>query len=246
MNQNTCENLTKIIRDLANMKPGLDLALSRFEPEDGLVIKRRINETKQSAESMINADRHGLDLDFYLSVLERIGSIEELEKRFVTVEIGGKSTEEIFDDLDYGFVLVYPPSVGAIRNFLGMDQDFDERRKKKQLVETVRLSTEELGLKIMHFKDLCEEAEKLGLALCPPEVAFPLRIADRVTQPDNTEYHIASKFVEVNGASYLFQIASITHTGLLSLGNFHEKTLFGLEEELVFRTNRKIKKKNKK
>jgi hypothetical protein len=258
MKQNTCENLTKIIRDLANMKPGFDKALEQLNLPETLRIRLGADDRLEAFRKIIpalNAKRFGLDEDLYLSLLEKVGSVEELKKRFVTVEIGGKSGEQILNELKQNNIILHDPYVAVPTKLFLESEDFISRSRKKQKVETVRLSLGELGFEMILYGQLLKRIEELGLSLCPAEVAFPLRIYDK-GQPNRTHYNVISKLIEIeagtypyqndNVSSYLYQLAAENGRSYLNLRSYQEEYLCLPENEFVFQINRdKQNRKNK-
>ena len=181
MNKFNCENLTKLIDNLAGIKSELDLALDNFNLSESFEIKLSAMKIFESFDA--SGIIRSLGYENYKILLERVGSEGELESRISTLQIGGKSFEELSAKLKSANV-----SVDYVGNVF--TSEYFKTLPKQTEIKIIKLSLADLGLvrEPQLFQDW-RAAKNLGLETLPPEAVIYQRLADKA-QPANDHYDI--------------------------------------------------------
>ncbi|MCX6808940.1 MAG: hypothetical protein NTW50_04755 [Candidatus Berkelbacteria bacterium] len=92
----SCQNLTKSIKTISQLKPGLDLVLDQEKPniKKGLESQTRIIEIVKQYTLIVQ-----LGVKTYNYLVKKIGSHEELEKRVSSLKIGGNTAKQNFKNI---------------------------------------------------------------------------------------------------------------------------------------------------
>jgi hypothetical protein len=175
MNQFTCQNLTTAISMIASKKTVINLAINRMQPHDGIIAKEEIIKILEPCHILAT-----LGVATAKFLIEKLGSIEELQKRIIDVPIGGKSATQIAIELLNRNIRNYNTAGIDMKVKMYESKDFEKNSiKPARQIKTISLSTTEIGLNgKVSYEQIIERAKMLGLTLCPPEITPRLTLLD--------------------------------------------------------------------
>jgi hypothetical protein len=156
-----------------------------MQPYNGIVAKKEILEILKPYEIMTN---FGVATTKFL--VEKLGSIEEIQKRIIDVPIGGKSASRIASELIDRNILSSNIAGISMMEKIYRSNDFEKSSiRPTRRIKTISLNTNEMGLKgKVSYKQVMEQAERLGLTFCPAEVTPRLALLDGYRPKD---YYVA-------------------------------------------------------
>jgi hypothetical protein len=197
MNKFDCQNLTETILNLQTLKNRVDLAINKFEPEDGV---KAAKDAKESADLVKVAIEIGLEE--YAELYREIYDEDKLSKRRGSVIVGGESVENLCHILSR---LISEDSVSKIaahyKEFF-KTVDFKRHIKTPEDIQTIKLTVEELGFnKPVKLNRLYARAKALGLRLCPQDTGLFVLLDPLISPAYGEIYVVASEPVvaEVDG-----------------------------------------------
>jgi hypothetical protein len=161
------------------------LIIFECEPEQ---IAYKASEINENTKAFVGPLEPGIFGQIKKYNIEQVFTkFPERKIRFDTVEIGGKSKEELKQSLaDNGI------NISEYANSIMDNPEFTTFPEPKDL-KTVKISVADLGFRDMATtKEIYQRAEKLGLELCPAEVGPHLRLKDKSQQMDDW-YWVAMK-----------------------------------------------------
>jgi hypothetical protein len=157
-------------------------------------------------------------------------SFPEKKIQRVNVEIGGKSAEQLFSEMEAAHINIsgYAKSMMENREFIP--------GKNREEVTLIRLTVADLGFKIIPTIDqINKRAQRLGLELCPPDTGPNYRLKYR-NQPLGEWVCIGNKIADSAGYAHVFMLVHDAYG--LGLGDsWAEPSSFGsgLGDKYVFR-----------
>lgn len=180
MSQFDCEKITSVIFSLEELTPRVDLAINKFEPEDGVVA---MEEASKLLGPFSIAGRIGRgSYDFLVS---KIGGVEALRQRTVVLETGGMTHERILQGLANHNILSYVQ--GFIRQIIQSDE-FKFHLNFPIKMQLIRLKQSELGLDENSSPDeVYDKMKGFGLRFCPPEAVLSL-LVNNINMAESKSY----------------------------------------------------------
>jgi hypothetical protein len=212
MNLFDCQNLTTAISTIASRQTTINLAINRMQPHDGIVAKEEILEIIKPYH--ILATFGATNTKF---LVEKLGSVEEIQKRIISVPIDGKSATQVSAER-LKHEAYYDSQALFMSNQIFKSEDFQRNsRRPARLIETITLTTIEMGFETKSsYEQIIERAEMLGLTLCPPEIT-PSLASQPEYKPEQGYVMIAMKPIEdsvgnpsVFGLKYIASIIRIS------------------------------------
>jgi hypothetical protein len=166
-----CQVITDTIKSFPGLKHRTDLALQKYKPNDGIAAMSEFAEATKYYDLYLRLGKEN-----YNYFAETIGSVEELEKRVIKIQVGGESEDQIREKLSKK-PRRYIAQSDLLERIFGSDS-FANTREKAEEASIIFLKLSELsGLEehvIRPIEDFLESAEKRNLELCSVETSLQL------------------------------------------------------------------------
>jgi len=154
---------------------------------------------------------------------------EELEKRISTIEVGGKSGEELISEIERAGMKVGDHAKSILKS-----PEFVPGEKPEQTT-LVRLTVADLGFtKGATLKEIYTKAKELGLELCPPDTGPHLRLQTPEQPLERASFVAMNPIADSHGALSLFLVAHGRGARWLSSDWGSPERLCYPEDEFVF------------
>jgi hypothetical protein len=192
MSQFDCQNLTSSIAKLSGLKARVDLALNKFEPGDGLKAKGEISLELSRSDLLVS-----LGYVNFKYLVDRLGSVEELEKRVSFVELGNLT----YDGLRTALAENKTHLTSRAADMLGRICWSAESRNHDgypDRIRTIRLSPEDVGankaaeasVDLFYYV-----ASNYCLKMCPPISAAYVLLQQNWQIDASSEFYIAMDMI---------------------------------------------------
>jgi hypothetical protein len=175
------------------------LIIFECEPEQIAYKASEINENTKAFVGLLEPGIFGQIKKY--NIEQVFTKFPERKIRFDTVEIGGKSKEELKQSLaDNGI------NISEYASSMMDNPEFTTLREAKDF-ETVKISVADLGFRYMATtKEIYQRAEELGLELCPAEVGPHLRLKDKSQQMDDWYWVAMKQITDSYGSPHVFRL----------------------------------------
>jgi hypothetical protein len=179
MNQNTCENLTAAVKELRTLKSRVDLALDKFEPNDGMAGMKDAIGLIEIYRNRVLTDL--LKPEVYDFLVESVGGEEELYSRFRTFTTTGMSNVDVMLQLEAEGVKITDGAHGILMNY------GHGRTKPNLKVPTLLLKVKELFptdkdyslAYLTRLGNIYQRANEFGLGYLPQEISADLLLSNK-------------------------------------------------------------------
>jgi hypothetical protein len=204
MPEYNCQNLTEAILSLSNLNARIDSSYYNLDSADGFVAKEEAIKTLKSYDLITSfRDKNiyslagRLGTENLMSLIDMVGTPEELKKRITTIEVGKKTPWEFYNEsrenhrTDQTKIRVSGSErMSQMLSDITQTDDYRFYRKNPMEVDIIRLKVSELVPeakirdKYVYEDDLLKKIKELRLENCPNETGLALALKE-LNLPEN-------------------------------------------------------------
>jgi hypothetical protein len=184
----SCQNITSVIKNLQTLLPRVDLAIQKFEPNEGI-------KAKEEAWKILKPYifRGIFEEGTYEYLVKALGSEVELRKRVATIETTGKTGNQLKAELEQLEFDSKKVNIGSYVESMLQNSEFKVTQAGEKIF-TLRLQVRMLFCdeNVHSYADIMAKADELGLGLLPHEIAADLFFNEKTQPKMNSQYTVAS------------------------------------------------------